>query len=80
MAKTVTLRLSDDLYKSFSQAAESDNRSLANWIETAALRKSLEDQFVDVEEMQQIFGDENLLKRLKAGSRDARKKKVKRVA
>ena len=38
MSKTVTLRLNDDTYAKFRAFAESDNRSLSNFIETSALR------------------------------------------
>ena len=37
MAKTVTLRLNEEVYKIFVEAARAENRSLSNLIETAAL-------------------------------------------
>ena len=39
MSKTVTLRLKEDVYKAFIEAAKAENRSLSNLIETAALKK-----------------------------------------
>ena len=75
MPKTVTLRLDDDAYKELREAAEADNRTLSNLIETAALSKVREQQFVDNEEMAEILSNEALLKRLKSGSREARRRK-----
>jgi hypothetical protein len=68
MAKTVTLRLEEEVYKVFAQAAKAENRPL---IETAALSRIREQQFVDDAEMSEIMANENLLKRLKKGARDA---------
>ena len=44
MPKTVTIRLSDENYSTFSEAAKAENRSLSNLIETAALAKVREQQ------------------------------------
>jgi len=71
MAKTVTLRLEDEVYNVFLDAAKAENRPLSNLIETAALSRVREQQFVDDAEMSEIMANENLMKRLKKGSRDA---------
>jgi uncharacterized protein (DUF1778 family) len=71
MAKTVTLRLEEEVYKVFVEAAKAENRPLSNLIETAALSRIREQQFVDDAEMSEIMANENLLKRLKKGTRDA---------
>jgi uncharacterized protein (DUF1778 family) len=71
MAKTVTLRLEEQVYKVFVEAAKAENRPLSNLIETAALSRIREQQFVDDAEMSEIMANENLLKRLKKGARDA---------
>jgi hypothetical protein len=71
MAKTVTLRLEEKVYKVFVEAAKAENRPLSNLIETAALSRLREMQFVDDAEMSEIMANENLLKRLKKGARDA---------
>ena len=47
MSKTVTLRLKDDVYDTLREAALAENRPLSNLIETAALSKIREQQFVD---------------------------------
>ncbi|MDA2938320.1 ribbon-helix-helix protein, CopG family [Acidobacteria bacterium AH-259-A15] len=75
MTKTVTLRLDEKVYEELREAAEADRRPLSNLIETAALAKIREQQFADDVEMAEILQNEALLKRLRAGSRDARKRK-----
>lgn len=75
MSKTVTLRLDDEVYEELKQAAAAERRPLSNLIETAALRKVREEQFVDDAEMAGIRADEALLERLQVGSRQARERK-----
>lgn len=75
MSKTVTLRLKEDVYKAFIEAAKAENRSLSNLIETAALNKIREQQFVDDVEMSEIFTDQKLMKRIEKGSREAQLRK-----
>jgi predicted transcriptional regulator len=74
MSKVVTLRLDEAVYKELREAAEAERRPLSNLIETAALAKIREEQFVDDAEMAEILDNERLLRRLKAGSRHARKR------
>ena len=75
MAKTVTLRLKEDVYKIFVEAAQAENRSISNLIETAALVKVREQQFVDDAEMAEILSDENLVARIAQGSKEATERK-----
>jgi len=75
MAKTLTMRLDGVTYQTFAQAAKAERRSLANLVETAALRGILESRFVDDAEMAEIVSRPELVARLRAGSRDARKRK-----
>ena len=75
MSKTVTLRLKDPVYRELLEAAQAENRPLSNLIETAALARIRETQFVDDAEMAEIRGNAALLARLKRGSRDARRRK-----
>ncbi|MBT8366300.1 MAG: CopG family transcriptional regulator [Deltaproteobacteria bacterium] len=72
MPKTVTLRLKDDVYNAFMEAALAENRPLSNLIETAAISKIREQQFVDDVEMAEIHADQELVKRINQGSREAR--------
>jgi mRNA interferase RelE/StbE len=39
MSRTITLRLTDEVYEELREAAQSENRPLSNLIETAALSK-----------------------------------------
>jgi predicted transcriptional regulator len=71
MAKVVTLRLDDETYQEFRQAAEAQRRPLSNLIETAALARLREEQFADDAEMAEILENEALLARLRKGSKDA---------
>lgn len=75
MTRTITLRVKEETYKAFVEAAEAEQRSLSNLIETAAAEKIREDQFVDDVEMAEIRSNEDLVRRLKQGSRDARNRK-----
>ncbi len=80
MPKTVTLRLDNEVYAELREAAVAQRRPLSNLIETAALARIREEQFVDDAEMAEILSNEDLLRRLKAGSRQARKRKGRFVA
>jgi uncharacterized protein (DUF1778 family) len=75
MSKTVTLRLKEDVYKIFVEAARAENRSISNLIETAALNNVSAQQFVDDAEMAEILADENLVARLRRGSKEAKTRK-----
>lgn len=75
MAKTLTMRLDDTTYETFVRAAKAERRSLGNLVETAALQHIMECSFVDDTEMAEIISRPGLIKRLKAGSKDARKRK-----
>jgi predicted transcriptional regulator len=72
MPKIITLRLKDEVYQEFSEAARSESRSVSNLIQTSALAKIREQQFADDAEMNEILSDKELMKRIKTGSRDAR--------
>ena len=67
MPKTITLRLEDEIYKKFSNAASEEHRSMSNLIETLALKKLDEDMLVDDFEMKEIFSNTKLLKSLRRG-------------
>ena len=71
--KTVTLRLPPESYSLFREAAERDHRSLANLIETAALRHLEEHAETGEAETRKILSNPSLLKRLKQGHEDARR-------
>jgi predicted CopG family antitoxin len=72
MSKTITLRLKDEIYNIFLEMAKAENRSISNLVETAALNKIREQQFIDDVEMAEILSNQDLLRRIKEGSNDAR--------
>jgi len=73
MPKTLTMRLDEETYQTFARAAKAERRSLANLVENAALQHPLQSSFVDDTEMAEIASRPELVKRLQAGSRHARK-------
>ncbi len=75
MPKTITLRLSDEIYEKFNRAAIEDQRSIANLIQALALRKLDEETLADDFEMEEIFSNAQLLKKLEKGHGDATVKK-----
>ena len=75
MTKTVTLRLGEEVYEEFREAAAAERRTLSNLIETAALARIREMQFVDDKEMTDILSNDALVGRLKTGSRQAQRRK-----
>ena len=77
--KHITLRFDEDIYEILSDAAQSRNRSLANFVETLFLQKFSEESFVDDFEMEEILANEELMKDLKAGSKEAKQRKGKFV-
>ena len=75
MAKTLTLRIDDTTYKSFVTHAKADNRSLSNFVESAVRAHIRECAFADDSEMAGILANDQLVARLKKGSREAKRKK-----
>jgi uncharacterized protein (DUF1778 family) len=71
MPKTLTVRMDDATYRLIADAAAVDNRSVSNFIETAAKQKAISEIFVSDPEMAEIESDAGLRRRLKAGHRDA---------
>jgi uncharacterized protein (DUF1778 family) len=71
MAKTLTVRMDDATYDLVAEAAASENRSVSNFIETAARERAVAEIFLSDEEMSEIRSDRDLQKRLKSGHRDA---------
>ena len=75
MPKTVTLKLNEQVYNKFRGLAQQDNRSLANFIETAVLRYIEEVEYADEFEMAEINSNEKLNRSLKNGISDAEAKR-----
>ncbi len=79
MSKIVTLRLDEDVYDELKEAATAENRPLSNLIQTAALARVREQQFVDDAELAELMVNDELMKRLRTGSHDAAKRRGKFV-
>lgn len=75
MPKTITLRLSDEVYRRFNNVANEERRSISNLIETLALKKLDEDMLVDDFEMKEIFSNTRLLEKLERGHSHAKMRK-----
>ncbi|HCM24999.1 MAG: CopG family transcriptional regulator [Treponema sp. GWB1_62_6] len=60
MAKTITVRLEDDVYALFKKAAEGQKRTISNYIEYATLNYTAGEAIVDDDEMKEllVFGDD----------------------
>ena len=51
MAKTITVRVDDNIYSIFKRAAEGQKRTISNYIEYATLNYTVNESFVDDEEI-----------------------------
>ena len=71
MPKTLTVRIDDAAYRLIAEAASAENRSVSNFIETAALQRAASEIFVPDAEMAEIRSNSALQKRLKRGHREA---------
>ncbi len=71
MPKTLTVRIDDASYRLIAEAAAAENRSVSNFIETAARQRAAAEILVSETEMVEIRSDKALLRRLKTGHREA---------
>jgi len=63
MAKTITVRLEDNVYEIFKKAAEGQKRTISNYIEYATLNFTVSDTVVDDIEMSEILAFEKDIKK-----------------
>jgi uncharacterized protein (DUF1778 family) len=73
MAKTVTVRVDDTTYRRIKSAADSERRTISNFIEYATMAYVESNTFVDDQEMKDIVGDKELLKSLKKSMDDIKR-------
>ena len=73
MAKTVTVRIDDTTYQRIKSAADSERRTISNFIEYATMAYVESSTFVDDQEMKDIAGDKVLLKNLKKSIDDIKR-------
>ena len=71
MPKTLTVRIDDATYRLIAEAAAVENRSVSNFIETAARQRAVSELFVPDAEMSEIRSNAALGRRLKRGHREA---------
>jgi len=73
MAKTVTVRVDDTTYRRIKSAADSERRTISNFIEYATMAYVESSTFVNDQEMKDITGDKELLKSLKKSMDDIKR-------
>jgi uncharacterized protein (DUF1778 family) len=73
MAKTVTVRVDDTTYRRIKSAADSERRTISNFIEYATMAYVESGTFVDDQEMKDITGDKELLKSLRKSMDDIKR-------
>jgi uncharacterized protein (DUF1778 family) len=79
MAKTITVRVDDDTYNKIKTAADSERRTISNFIEYAALAYVENSCFVADEEMVDITKDRELLNNLQRSVEDIKEGKYRIV-
>ena len=79
MAKTVTLRIADDVYQLLKTAANGQRRNLSNFIEYATLQYLTSTAYVDDKEMEDILNDSDLVSNLRSGIENVKKSEYKIV-
>ncbi len=69
--KTLTLRVEDDVYNMIKLASHGAKRNISNFIEYATIQYLTSSQYVDNNEMHEILHDENMIKSLRQGLKEA---------
>ena len=75
MAKVVTVRLSDEDYRTIAAVAKLERRPISNLMTLMVVKGIEEGAYVDAVEMDQITSDKRLMVKLQAGHRDAKQRK-----
>ena len=73
MGKTITIRIDDETYKKIKSAAESEKRTISNFMEYATIAYLENNRFVSDEEMIQIAEDHELMSRLQQSLQDIKR-------
>lgn len=55
MAKTITLRVEDNVYNTLKRAADGDRRTISNYVEYATINYIFNNNIVDDNEMEEIM-------------------------
>jgi predicted transcriptional regulator len=72
MAKTITVRVDDDVYSMFRTAARGVHRTISNFIEFATLSYITNETYVSDREMEEIRSDKALMASIRRGIKDAK--------
>jgi hypothetical protein len=80
MAKTITLRLDENIYQMMLVAAQGARRTISNFIEYAALSYLSHETYVSDKEMKEMLGDAGLIRQIKNSEKDILAGRVKVVA
>jgi len=70
--KTLTLRVDDDVYSMIKLASEGAKRNISNFIEYATLQYLTSNQYIENEEMNDILNNDDLIKSLNQGLKEAK--------
>jgi uncharacterized protein (DUF1778 family) len=73
MAKTVTVRVDDTTYRRIKSAADSERRTISNFIEYATMAYVESNTFVEDQEMKEIVGNKELLRNLRKSMDDIKR-------
>jgi len=73
MGKTISIRIDDETYKRIKSAAESEKRTISNFMEYATMAYLENSNFVSDEEMIQIAEDHELMNRLQQSIQDIKR-------
>ncbi len=79
MAKTITVRVDDSTYDKIKNAADSERRTISNFIEYATLSYVENSCFIADEEMKDIIEDRDLISNLKQSLEDIKEGKYRIV-
>ena len=79
MGKTVTVRIDDATYEKIKAAADTERRTISNFIENATMSYVEQGEFVDDHEMAGILKDDALLRNIKNAMGDIKNKKYRIV-
>jgi len=75
MSKTITLRISGHHYVAFKKYTRTGNRKSSTAIETPAIKQLEIAAFADEFETEGILADKGLLRRIRAGTKQAKERK-----
>ncbi len=79
MGKTITIRIDDSTYKRIKTAAETERRTISNFMEYASLSYIDSTTFVDTDEMNDITNNKELMTDLKKSINDIKEGKYRLI-